>query len=145
MESYCVFRCKLCYSIWNLPPSNSCTRVFIATIKFLKKLVVSCDEESFRIFIPIYSMRVYPSTLMFTGKINPMTFIIDSSYARLLPPFYIDKFGFREYYYNRNIPLFLNENNYEMFTKKILSEDFSYDLCTARDSLRRMNIHDYMI
>ncbi|KAK8840486.1 hypothetical protein M9Y10_030691 [Tritrichomonas musculus] len=99
-------------------------------IERFKKLVISCDETALYILLSIYAKRVYPSTIMYTGLHNPMTIIIDSKYAGSLLPFYVDKFGFPELNYNRNIPLFLNENNYEMFVDKILSGDFSYDLHT---------------
>ena len=109
-----------------------------AEIERYKKLVVSCDENTLVILLSIYSKRVYPSTIMYTGIQNPLCLMIDSKYAGFLNPFYVDKFGFTEVNYNRNIPLFLNENNYEMFVDKILSGDFSYDLLTLNDMIQRL-------
>ena len=85
-------------------------------------------NDHFTFYLFNYYFCVYPTILMFMKNASPMILIIDQGFVSKSMPLYVDKYGCEQLNYERNLPIFLNDNNYESLIDKILSGDFSYDL-----------------
>lgn len=94
------------------------------------------EEEVFGYYCIAYCCRVCPSILMFMQNLSPTILIIDHSFFGFLMPTYFDKYGCIQLQYERNLPIFFNENSYEILIDKILSGDFSYDLLSFEEVVK---------
>ncbi|KAK8841018.1 hypothetical protein M9Y10_027855 [Tritrichomonas musculus] len=67
----------------------------------------------------------YPSVFLFIGRESSSIAVIDGKRPRILPPFYLDKYGCADVGFQRKEPIFLNEERYDRVIDQILSGDFS--------------------
>lgn len=75
-----------------------------------------------------FSDKNYPSVFLSIGKDASAVRVVDGKRTCFLRPFYVDKYGCTNVGFNREQPLFLNEERYERMMDQVLSGDFSSNL-----------------